>query len=270
MPYDVTDFQQEVVEASHERPVLVDFWAPWCGPCRALGPVLERLAAEQSAWRLAKVNTDEHPDDARRYGVRGIPAVKLFSEGTVVDEFTGALPEPAVRRWLERVLPSKAKKLLGQSETLLAEGRPAEAALLLREALIYEPGHVEVQIRLAQALAFDAPEEAAALAQDADAARPDLLQIKEAVLTIARLLRLAAHPDELPASDARADYAAALSALADSDFDAALDGFIRVVQKSRAYDDDGARKACVALFTLLSSEHEAVRRHRRTFDMALY
>lgn len=98
-------FQREVLDKSAQKPVLVDFWAEWCGPCRILGPVLEKLAREsKGAWRLVKINTDRQPALSQQYGVRGIPAVKLFRNGQVQAEFTGALPEHAVRRWLDEHL----------------------------------------------------------------------------------------------------------------------------------------------------------------------
>ncbi|HEY6866409.1 MAG TPA: thioredoxin, partial [Candidatus Eisenbacteria bacterium] len=103
MSHDITDFEQDVIAKSRTVPVLVDFWAEWCGPCRVLGPVLERLADQaQGRWVLAKLDTERFTDVASRYGIMSIPNVKLFVNGEVADEFVGALPEREVRAWLER------------------------------------------------------------------------------------------------------------------------------------------------------------------------
>jgi putative thioredoxin len=102
--HEVRDFQKDVIEESQRRPVLVDFWAPWCGPCRMLGPTLEKLAEGQEVFRLVKVNTDVNQQVAMEYGIRGIPAVKLFHRGHVVDDFMGALPEFYVKQWLDHHL----------------------------------------------------------------------------------------------------------------------------------------------------------------------
>ena len=103
---DTQTFKSEVIEKSHEKPVVVDFWAPWCGPCRTLGPTLEKLAHESGGtWRLVKINADKHPDLIREYGVRGIPAVKMFVDGRIVADFVGSLPEHAVKDWLAKNVP---------------------------------------------------------------------------------------------------------------------------------------------------------------------
>src|SRR5512146_3135168 len=108
MESDVKDFTKDIIDRSKSIPVLVDFWAEWCAPCRILGPVLERLAEKyKNRFVLVKVNTDKNPEIAARYGIRGIPNVKLFVDGTVSDEFTGALPVQAVDQWLKKALPGK-------------------------------------------------------------------------------------------------------------------------------------------------------------------
>lgn len=271
MEPDVANFQEDVIEASRTAPVLVDFWAPWCGPCRVLGPTLDRLAAKNDGkWQLVKINTDQNPDVSRRYGIRGIPAVKLFVEGEVIDEFTGALPEHAVKQWLEKALPSENKKRLDRAEMEMQTGNDEAAEALLTGVLEEEPGNPKARVLLAQMLAFRDPAAAADLVNGSAFAGPGFVQVEDSIKTVARMFELAEDADSLPEGAGRQPYQAALAALRTRDFDEALERFIEVIQSDRYYDDDGARKACVAIFTLLGNDHPAVKKYRRRFDMALY
>jgi len=128
MDYEVKDFSNDVIKKSFDVPVLVDFWAEWCGPCKMLSPVLENLADRfKGEWELVKVDTDKNQEIASQYGIRGIPNVKLFSEGNVIDEFTGALPEHMILNWLKKSVPGKNYKKIEVAISLLSSGNNEEA-----------------------------------------------------------------------------------------------------------------------------------------------
>src|SRR5574340_1448822 len=147
----LADFTQHVIEESKRRPVVVDFWAPWCGPCKSLKPILEKLAAEYGGkFLLAKINSDENQELAARYGVRGIPNVKAFVNGEVGDEVSGALPEGEVRAFLDRLVPGPADELRRQAAGVRAAGDAAGALKLLAEASKIDPGHIGVRLDAAE------------------------------------------------------------------------------------------------------------------------
>ncbi|QJD28538.1 tetratricopeptide repeat protein [Methylococcus geothermalis] len=264
------DFDRAVIQNSFAIPVLVDFWAPWCAPCRALTPLLETVAARMAGrFELVKVNTEEYPAIAQQYGVRGIPNVKLFVDGAVADEFTGALPESALEAWLQRALPSPYREQLKRAEGLLGTGRSAEAEPVLRHILAAEPGNERAAILLAQLLLKTSPDEALA-AVKAIGPDSDQSDAAEALRTLARLFGLLEHPERLDDAPAKSAYLEAIRNIREENYEPALRQLIELVRQARGYDEDGARKACVAIFRLLGDGHELTRSYRGQLSNALY
>jgi putative thioredoxin len=269
-PMDVTTdrFARDVIEASQSVPVLVDFWAPWCGPCRVLTPILERLEEESPGrFRLAKVNTDAETELARVWDIRGIPAVKLFRGGRVTAEFAGALPELAVRRWLDDNIPSETKLKVAAARAARLDGNRAAAKALLEGVLETSPAEPEARVLLAELLLPGEPDRARQLV---DGTKDDgtLTDAIEAVQRLTELLTR--EPDAAPASEAERRYADALRALKQGDWQAAVLAWIDVVKHDRKLDDDGARKNSVALFRWLGDDHPVTRELRPRFASALF
>ena len=272
------NFEADVLQRSHEVPVLVDFWAPWCGPCRVLGPVLEKLADEYSGkFVLAKINVDESPSLAGAFGVQGIPAVKLIKDGEIAGEFTGALPEPAVREMLSRYLPSEYDEQADEAADLEEQGKPAEAQAIYQSILDAEPTHAKSLLGLGRVL-MNAGDRDGAL-EALERISPAAEERKIADRLIARLQlqgdqsadeatlrqKLAAQPDSV---EARFDLAQALAA--NEKFEEALSEFLDIVKSDREFREDGARKAMVQIFDVLPPDDPLIDKYRSELATVLF
>ena len=268
MNYEVKDFQKDVIEKSFEKPVLVDFWAEWCAPCRMIGPILEKLAEEHKEnWQLAKVDTDKNQETAMKYGVRGIPNVKLFRNGKVINEFTGALPEPAIKDWLKKSIPSKFSDQIEHAKLFLEKGDLATARVMLEEIHKGDLNNSEVKVLLAKILLFEDTKEAKRLTQNVDGNLANI-ELAEAINTLAELLNR--EDNSFPDGEVKTKYLSAVEDIKKQNFDSALTKLIEIIRTDRNYDDDGARKACIAIFKFLGEENEITLKHRRDFGSALY
>lgn len=269
----VADFQQRVIDASRQVPVVIDFWAEWCGPCRALKPILEKLAEEyQGKFLLAKIDSDKHQELATQFGVRGIPSVKAVRNGEVVDEFSGALPEAAVREFLERLIPSPAEELRQTALAARDAGDPAQALQWLAQASKLAPKNEDVRLDAAEILLGlqqldDSQRLLASLAPETRAR--DRAQRLLAQLNFARegrqggdeaelRDRIAAAPDDMAARQQLANLL-----IAGGRYQQGLDELLEMVRLDRAWNDAAARKAVLAVFSLLGGQGELVASYRR-------
>jgi putative thioredoxin len=268
--YDVNDFAADVLERSFSIPVLVDFWAEWCGPCKVLGPVLEKLAGQhEGEWALAKLDTEAHPQISAQYAIRSIPNVKLFVDGKVTDEFVGALPESKVVEWLSKAIPSKYRAQLEGARELLSQDRASQAQEILLPIVAAEPDNHEALVLLARAM-FSSDYERAAKTVEPVKLGSEQFEAAEAIRTLANAFTQIADPQSLPEDPVKEPYLIAIGAARSNDFEAALEGFLGVIRKNRYYDDDGSRKACISIFNLLGNDDQITKKYRPTLGSALY
>jgi putative thioredoxin len=277
-------FRQDVIAASMDQPVLVDFWAPWCGPCKQLTPVIEKLVkAAKGKVKLVKMNIEQYPQIAGQLGVKSIPAVFAFQKGQPVDGFMGNLPESQVKSFIERLVgavgPSAIDEIIGAAEKSVVEGDLSQAAELYAAALAEDDSNAKAMgglIRLyvmmdmldqaKQLLAAVKPElqndaaivgaRAAVEAAEAASSLGDTSGLADAVAT---------NPDD---HQARLELAIALNA--NGEKDDATDHLIHIIRKDRTWNDDGARKQLLQFFEAWGGDDDATASGRRKLSAVLF
>ncbi|GLQ95988.1 thioredoxin [Dyella mobilis] len=279
--FDVTteNFESEVLQASLQTPVLVDFWATWCGPCKSLGPLLEKLANEYNgAFRLAKVDVDQHQELAGMFGIRSIPTVMLVKDGQILDGFAGALPEGQLREFLSRHMEPLQGDLDEAPDAEAPLESPEQTILRLQQQIAADPDRGELKLDLAIALAQ---------AGQASAAEAELNALPANLATDARAVRLRSQLDLIrslegkPSLDAlqqrvhadpqdwEAHDLLGVRLLLGDDPAAGLEHWLLVLEKARDWSDGQAKKRLIAAFNTLD-DAELVGRYRRRMSSLLF
>jgi putative thioredoxin len=273
---DVTEatFEQDVIQKSYEVPVVVDFWAAWCGPCRMLGPILERLAAEPgSNFVLAKLDVDSNPNISMQFRVQGIPAVKAFKDGQVVNEFVGAQPEPRVRDFLCQIAPNESELSLEMANKLLAGRKWQQAEERFSQLLAENGPSPEARLGLAKALIGQGK------AAQANSILEELLSVPaqmgpaEKLLPLVDYLKMVEGRDSdanLEMTPVEAQYRQTARLFGQGKLAPALDGLLDVLRHNKDYRKGKVREVMLGIFEFLGSADPLTNPYRQEMASILF
>ena len=264
------DFEYEVLAYSNQAPVIVDFWAEWCRPCKSLTPLLEKYAIEgHGAFVLAKVNVDENPNLALRYSVRNIPNVKAFRDGQVVSEFLGLQPEPRVKEFLHNLAPSQIDLQLEKGQSLLESLAWVEAGTAFHEFLQKSPNHPAGLLGLLKASMMQGKIMEARLIMDGFPSSPEYAHM-ETLRPLMTSLSAAAPRHSVTDNPLDAAYHNAIRLILRGNLPAAMDGILDILRQEKHYSNDEARKVLLGLFEVLGDNHPLTQQYRRELALVLF
>jgi putative thioredoxin len=277
MDVSAQNFEREVLEASKTVPVVVDFWAPWCAPCRQLKPILEKLEQEYGGrFKLVKLNSDENQDLAAAFGVRSIPDVMAFKDGKAVSHFLGAQPERQVRAFIESLLPSPSELERARARALRAAGDAANAVAALRKAVHLDAKNDLARLDLAELLIQLKQLEEAEAVLDAVQANSQLDARTAALRQSLGFARSGGGEDDLEAkieanpSDLEARLALAGAYAGRRAWREAMDQLLEILRRDRGWRDGEARKQMLAIFNLAAGDADLISEYRRKLSSSLY